>query len=226
MNNTTLQNWLRSTGKLRIALLAIALTGKAVQYILIPPFGISKEELIAPTRLLLALDVAWVLFTGVILVECARALVFKRTLSWSLKKHFAVGACLVVLLGIIKVVLIFPRTSMSYHNYGWSLAQNKQYARAMESLDIATYYDRKNLTAYLEKGFVLRELGNFDASLDNFNYVVAVNPRLGDAYAGRGFTFYFLGDHEKALNDWTKAIILDQKLAGRLDRWIAKVKEK
>jgi len=224
MNNFTPANWLRGTGKLRIILLITALVGKAVLYLFCPPYFISKAPLIIPFSFLVALDVAWAIITSIIILECIRVIAFRATSSWANKKHFALVCTIIALLVVYKVVILSSKTSTRYYNYGWSLAEKKEYQEAIRSLDISIGYNPKNINAYLERGYLQRELGNLDAALNNFNKAIDIDPDHANAYAGRGFTYYYLGDHEKALNDWNKAITLDPNMSSRLDKWINKVK--
>ena len=224
MNNITLANWFRATGKLRVILLVIALVGKVVLYIFNPPYFISKQPLIIPFPFLVTLDVGGVIFAGIIIVECIRVIAFRATSSWTPKKHFA-GVCAIIsLLVVYKVLIVAPKTSVHYYKYGWSLTEKKEYQQAIRSLDISIHYNPRSISAYLERGYIQRELGILDASLNDFNRAINIDQNYADAYAGRGYTYYYLGDHEKALIDWNRAITLDPNMSSRLDKWIKKVK--
>jgi tetratricopeptide (TPR) repeat protein len=130
----------------------------------------------------------------------------------------------IALLVVFKVLIISSKTSARYYSYGWSLAEKKEYHRAKESLDISIRYNPENTKAYLERGYVQRELGYLDAALNDYNKAIDIDPNNGKAYRERGHTYYDLGDHKKALDDWNKAITLDPSMAGKLDKWIKAVK--
>jgi tetratricopeptide (TPR) repeat protein len=214
--------WLRSAGKLRIILFITALVGTAVLFLFNPPC--SKEPLIIPFSFLITLEFAGRVFTGIVLVECLRIIAHRATSSWTQKKHFAVVFAVIALLAVFRVFVIFPKTSISYYSYGWSLAEKKEYHRALEGLDISIRYNPENTKAYLERSYVQTELGNLDAALNDSNKAIDIDPNNGKAYRERGYTYYELGDHKKAFDDWNKAITLDPSLASTLDKWIKKVK--
>ena len=204
--------------------MVIALVGKVVLYIFNPPYFISKQPPIIPFSFLVTLDIAGVIFTSIVIVECIRVIAFRATSSWTPRKHFAVVCGIIAVLVVYKVFIVAPKTSVHYYKYGWSLAEKKEYQRAIRSLDISICYSPGSVSAYLERGYIQRELGILDASLNDFNKAIDINPNYANAYAGRGYTYYYLGDHKRAFDDWNKAITLDPNMSGRLDKWIKKVK--
>jgi hypothetical protein len=220
MNNITLTNWFRATVQLRVILLVIALLGKVMLYIFKPPYFLSKQPLIIPFSLLVTLDVAWVIFTSIIIVECVRVITFAGTSSWTPKKHFAVMGALIALLVFYKVVIVAPKTSVHYYKYGWSLAEKKEYQQAIRSLDISIHYNHRSITAYLERAYVYRQLGNFRLALAECNKAIDIASNNARAYASRGQTYYHLGEYPRALSDFEKAISLDYRQSETLGKWI------
>ncbi len=84
-------------------------------------------------------------------------------------------------------------------------------------------YDPNNMTAYLERAYVHRMLGDFAAALNDCNRAADLAPKNADTYACRGYTYYGLCEGDKALNEWRKAISLNANLSGALDKWIKAV---
>ena len=220
MNKLTFAQWYRSTGLLRVSLLIVAIFGKVLLYIFNPPYHTSRGPLIRPFSFLVALDVAWVVVGSIILVECTRIIAYRSTSSWSLKKHFFIVFTLIIALATFNVFIISPKKSKHYYSYGWSLTKEKDYKQAILSLDIAVQYNSKNITAYLERGYVHRELGNFVSALNDYNKAIEMNIDNADSYEGKGYVYYYSGDCDNALKEWKTAIALDPQRAGRLDKWI------
>ena len=225
MNNITVINWFRATGQLRVILLVIALVGKVVLYIFNPPYFISKQPPIIPFPFLVVLDVAWVIFTSIIIVECIRVIAFRATSSWAPKKHFAVMGALIALVVVYKGLFVAPKTSVHYYKYGWSLAEKKEYQQAIRSLDISIHYNPRSITAYLERAYVYRQLGNYSLALADGNKAIDIASNYARAYASRGQTYYHLGEYARALSDFEKAISLDHRQSETLGKWIEGAKK-
>lgn len=66
--------------------------------------------------------------------------------------------------------------------------------------------------AYLLRGAVHSMTGNFSGAIKDFTYAINLNPYfsdrhfdVGDGYVGRGYAYYFMGNIEKAYDDWERA---------------------
>jgi tetratricopeptide (TPR) repeat protein len=223
MNNSGFRTWLKETGTLRASLLFVALAGKLLLYIFNPPSFMSKQPPILPFPFLVGLDLIAVVVTSLIAAECVR-IGFPSTSSWSLKKHFAVAGILIALFAAADFCMI-PQTSKRYFSYSWSLADKGNYNQAILSLDIAVKYYPKNRTAYLERAYVHRRLGDFVSALKDCDRAMEVAPNFAKGHACRGYSYYYLCDHEKALEELNKAISLDPKLSDGLEKWIAAAKK-
>ena len=224
MNNRGFKNWIQAIGTLRAGLLSIAIISKVFLYIFNPPFSTPTKPLILSFPFLVALDLIWAVVNGTIVVECVR-LGFSSTSSWSPKTHFIVCSALIALLAAGYKVLAVSQISRQYYAHGWSLAEKGDYRQALLSLDISVKYDTKNVIAYLERAYLYRKLGQFAASLNDCSMAVDQAPNNADAYACRGYTYYYLCDRQKAVDEWKKAIALDPKLSGGLEKWITAVKD-
>lgn len=221
MNKLSFSQWYKTTGSLRVSLLVIAILAKVLLFILNPPYYILKKALILPFPYLIALDCVSVVITSIIIIECIRIIAYRSTSSWSLKRHF-----IFVFAFIIFLALIIPtKNSKHYYSYGWYLTKEKNYKQAKLSLDLAIQYNPKKITAYSERGFVNRELGDLEAALNDYKKVIEINSKNADGYEGKGYVYYYMGDCDNALKEWKAAIALDPQRSSRLDKWINAVKK-
>jgi len=220
MNKLTTAQWYRSLGPVRASLLFSAIAVKVLFYIFNPPYYISKKALILPFHFLIALDIAWAVVTGIIIIECLRVIAHRSTSSWSLKRHFIVVFVLIILLALIIPI----KNSKYYYSYGWDLTEEKDYEQAKLSLDLAIKYNPKKINAYLERAYVHRELGDFASAQKDYDKVVGMDPKNANGYEGKGYVYYYMGDYNNALKEWETAIALDPQRANRLDKWIKATK--
>lgn len=221
MNNAGSENWFQQVGAIRAWLLGIAIIGKMALYIIKPPFT-PTEPLILPFPLLVTLELVWAAANGIIVLECLRA-IFRSTSSWGPTTHIIVCGGLILLL-VVSRFLFRSGTSSLYYTHGWSLADKGDYGPALLSLGIAVRYDPTNVHAYVERAFIYRKQGQYRASINDCNVVIELSPDKADGYECRGYTHYYQCNGQKALNDWGKAIALDQNSAARLEKWITTVK--
>jgi tetratricopeptide (TPR) repeat protein len=226
MNRLSFTNWYKTTGSLRISLLAMAVFVKVILYIFNPPYYISKEILLYPFTILVALDIAGLLAGSIIIVELIRIIAYRSTLSWSLKKHFFVLFTFIMVISVINVLFVFPKKSIHYYNFGWTLTEEKNYEQAKLYLDIAVQYNPKNIKAYIERGTVHRELGDFISALNDYNKVIEVDSKNTTAYEGKGYVYYYLEDFDNALREWETAIAFDPQRLSRLEKWIEAANER
>ena len=132
---------------------------------------------------------------------------------------------LIVLLVVYKVLIVAPKTSVHYYKYGWSLSEKKEYQQAIRSLDISIHYNPRNITAYIERAYVYRQLGNYSLALADCNKAIDIASNYARAYASRGQTYYHLGEYARALGDFEKAISLDHRESETLRKWIEGAKK-
>ena len=224
MSNLSFAQWYRTTGTLRVSLLVLAILGRVLLYIFRSPYYLSKDALILPFPLLLVLDVAQVVVVSILVVEGVRIIAYRSTSSWSLKKHFAIVFAFFAALAIFNGLFIPPKASIDYYNYGWSLVKEKDYKQALLSLNIAVMYNPRNVSAYFERGYAHRELGNLSLALDDYNKVLEMDSKNADGYEGRAYVYYYLSDCPNALKDWETAISLDPQKSIKLDKWIKAVR--
>ena len=73
------------------------------------------------------------------------------------------------------------------------------------------------LDAYINRGLVKNELGDYDGSINDYDKAIELDSRCALAYNNRGYTKYKKEDFSGALKDYNKAILLNPKLKIALD---------
>lgn len=82
----------------------------------------------------------------------------------------------------------------------------RKYETALEARPDAPHYVRA-------KARTLMQLDRYKEALQWFNQAVELQPFFGGAYANRGILFDRMGEYEKAIEDYEKAIQLDETVA-------------
>lgn len=73
------------------------------------------------------------------------------------------------------------------------------------------------LDAYINRGLVNNELGDYEESLRDYDKAIELDKKCALAYNNRGYTKYLQGDFSGALADYNKAILLNPKFQMALD---------
>jgi len=73
------------------------------------------------------------------------------------------------------------------------------------------------LDAYINRGLVNNELGEYSASVEDYDMAIQLDSKCALAYNNRGYTKFKQGDFDGALVDYNKAILLNPKLQMALD---------
>ena len=73
------------------------------------------------------------------------------------------------------------------------------------------------LDAYINRGLVKNELGDYDGSIADYNKAIEIDSKCALAYNNRGYTKYKKQDFKGALEDYNKAILLNPKFKMALD---------
>ncbi len=71
--------------------------------------------------------------------------------------------------------------------------------------------------AYINRGLVKNELGDYEGSISDYNKAIELDSKCSLAYNNRGYSKYKKGDYEGALADYNKAILLNPKLNIAID---------
>ena len=85
----------------------------------------------------------------------------------------------------------------------------KWYEKAYEHLTEGLKLKSDFTEAYITRGAVFRDVGEFDLALKDFNIAIETDPEFANAYNERGVYYAKIGNAEKALNDFNIAIDLD-----------------
>jgi tetratricopeptide (TPR) repeat protein len=91
--------------------------------------------------------------------------------------------------------------------------QKEKYARAIEDFNTALQLDMKpELTTkiYLNRGTAHFRNQDFDQAENDFNEVIALDPKNAAAYHGRGMVKYELNQYEEAITEFQKALKIEK----------------
>ncbi len=70
----------------------------------------------------------------------------------------------------------------------------------------------KSSLPYRNRGYYLKEQGNLNAALKDYNKALSINPDYGETYVNRGRLYFDQNKHNEALADFNKAIELKPEL--------------
>ena len=73
------------------------------------------------------------------------------------------------------------------------------------------------LDAYINRGLVKNELGDFEGSIQDYDKAIQLDSKCALAYNNRGYTKYKQKNYNGALEDYNKAILLNPKFQMALD---------
>lgn len=93
------------------------------------------------------------------------------------------------------------------------LGKEESYHDAIAAFDTAIQLEPDFKEPYLEKGFVLRQLGRYQQAFQLYNQLLAKNPNEGDALSGRALTALKMRKPRLALADLKRLTILEPERA-------------
>jgi len=82
----------------------------------------------------------------------------------------------------------------------------QKFKLAKKTLKGALVKEPENVTLLLDFGFVLANLGEFEAARTHYQHVVELVPESASGFAGLGFTYRLEGNYEKALQKFQIAL--------------------
>ena len=85
--------------------------------------------------------------------------------------------------------------------------------QALSAYDRAIQLDPDNVTAYVNRGTVNIELGQYKEAVSDFDEAIRLNPSYADAYVNRGTVNIELGQYKEAVSDFDEAIRLNPSYA-------------
>ena len=73
------------------------------------------------------------------------------------------------------------------------------------------------LDAYINRGLVKNELGDYDGSIEDYDRAIEIDRKCALAFNNRGYTKYKKEDYKGALEDYNKAILLNPNFKMAID---------
>ncbi|MGI8499732.1 MAG: tetratricopeptide repeat protein [Hassallia sp.] len=87
-----------------------------------------------------------------------------------------------------------------------SLIQNGRIKEAILALDRAIKLENNFIDAWLAKGNILDDIGNYNAAINCFDKVLAINPNLATAWFNRAISLMNLKQYLEVIKSTDKAI--------------------
>jgi tetratricopeptide (TPR) repeat protein len=104
-------------------------------------------------------------------------------------------------------IALDPTLDSPYNNRANCLVSLNRPAEAIADYEQALDLNPANLKTWLNLGITLRELGQYDGAIENFDIALIIGNGLqGRLYAERGYTYYLRGDWNCAIADYRRAI--------------------
>jgi tetratricopeptide (TPR) repeat protein len=113
---------------------------------------------------------------------------------------------------IEEYILVYPSQPEYYYLRAVLKLQDQKYDKAIEDFDRAIQLDMpkgSEYKVYLNRGMAHFYNQDFDQSEDDFNEVIALNPKNAAAFHGKGMIKYELGQYEEAIVEFQKALKLE-----------------
>ena len=99
-----------------------------------------------------------------------------------------------------------PQTSNDWFEKGMTQIQNREVDAAIKSFDRAIALGNPSAAAYLNRGILHDEKGDYAAAIADYTTAIKQSPNLDEAYYNRGNTYHQLGEFKKSVADYSKAI--------------------
>lgn len=128
-----------------------------------------------------------------------------------MKKHFPVSFLFVFAMAFLQA---FGQTKIDYQKIADSLYDSKDYKGAIDNYTKAININKLNkikLAVLLDKrAQVENDLELYKKAIEDESAAILANPNFGDAYWNRGIAYNKNGDHQLAINDYTKAMLFNK----------------
>jgi tetratricopeptide (TPR) repeat protein len=114
---------------------------------------------------------------------------------------------------IEEYILAYPSQPEYYYLRAILRLQDQKYDKAIEDFDRAIQLDMPKgaeYKVYLNRGMAHFYNQDFDQSDNDFNEVIALNPKNAAAFHGKGMIRYELGQYEDAIVEFEKALKLEE----------------
>jgi tetratricopeptide (TPR) repeat protein len=105
----------------------------------------------------------------------------------------------------------YPKFSDGYINRSDYYLKMKKPRLALRDLYILLKFDPQNAAAYQNMGHAFLQLRQWQAEIDAYTRVIALNPGFVQIYVDRGAAFFILGKDDLALADFNRALKKDPR---------------
>jgi tetratricopeptide (TPR) repeat protein len=121
------------------------------------------------------------------------------------------------LAGFETALQLDPEYTLAWANCGFPNYYLRQYEAALYSCDRALELDpdnneEMNEVIYTNRGFILLQLQNPTAAVQDFNTALALDPHIDKAYIGKGTALFYLGRYAEARHSFSKALAFNHPL--------------
>lgn len=109
------------------------------------------------------------------------------------------------------------RVGLKEEYYFYLALIQKDLKKKLELYTIALNLNAKYLDAWINRGLVYNELGQYSESINDYNKAIEIDSKCALAFNNRGYTKFKQKDYQGALEDYNKAILLNPKFQMALD---------
>ena len=108
--------------------------------------------------------------------------------------------------------LVAPTQHYQFINYAAYLRRLKRFRESLDALNSAKkideLHDHVSMMTQYNIGWSLHELGRYSEAIEAFTSGIPSQPDYPFVYLKRGLTYYKLGKHQKAQNDFSEFLLL------------------
>ena len=126
-----------------------------------------------------------------------------------MKSHLNKALLFLLLLISSQIQAQDKKLSATFFNKGMQSFMNVRYKEAIELFSKAIDADSLNFDAWIKRGFVRSNVGDFEGELSDYTHVIEKDPIHKWAYISRGGAKNRTGEYQSAILDLNKAIEID-----------------
>lgn len=109
------------------------------------------------------------------------------------------------------------RVGLKEEYYFYLALIQKDLKKKLELYTFALNLNENFLDAWVNRGLVYNELGDYEKSISDYNKAIEIDSKCALAFNNRGYTRFKQKDYQGALEDYNKAILLNPKFQMALD---------
>lgn len=121
------------------------------------------------------------------------------------RANMSVGRTLVALPDLTRAVELRPRDPQAFLDRGTAHVALQEWQEALADFNRAVELDPKLAAAYNLRGSAVRAMGDPRKALTDFEQAAELLPNMDNIFQ-RGATYQLLGEHEKAIEDFSRLI--------------------